>query len=182
MLRLANLFEKEAVQIDEAVQMCEYMAWADLHNIELTVEYVQEDLDNCWGLEGEILSYYNSVDEKLSYLASTEFLTYLRDHLTSVTGLSTYESTLHYKKHFKDHFLSQKPERLTATNANTQPYYVFLMSESANLHMIVSALTPSSKGVYEHINFATVPSSTLIFEVVQQADNSSSIVNALFND
>ncbi len=46
-LRLATLFGESEVNKEEAVEMCSYLKWADLHNVELSIEYAQEDLTQC---------------------------------------------------------------------------------------------------------------------------------------
>lgn len=42
--------------------MCQYLQWADLHNVELTINFNAEDLDQCAGLEATLISYQQYVD------------------------------------------------------------------------------------------------------------------------
>jgi len=81
----------------------------------------------------------------MNYLSANEFLVYVHDHLASVSGAVSYESTLHYKKFRLPHLNSMRPDMLQATNAATQPTYVFLMTEPSNLKLFLQAISPSTQ-------------------------------------
>jgi hypothetical protein len=68
--RLAHIFGYCGIGLAEAVEMCQYLQWADLHNIKLTVPYTQDDLDQCSGLDVAMFEYFNFVDESLNHIAA----------------------------------------------------------------------------------------------------------------
>lgn len=109
-------------------------------------------------------------------------MTYLHDHISTVSGALNYKDSLHYKKFQLRHEQSNRPELQAANNAAAQPNYVFLMTEPNNLLLFLAALTPESlKASYNHYALPPVPSSTLFFEVSENS-NGEMEVSAHFND
>jgi hypothetical protein len=162
--RLSTLFEVADVNYLEATEMCQYLQWADLHNVELTINFTQNDLHECSHLDTVLIKYDQHIDQQLDLLSSTEFLQYLHDHLQSVSGTIEYSASSHFKKYQLKHLLSKRPEYLHASNAATQPNYVFLMTEPNNMKLFLAALTPASiKETSTQHTESSVPSSTLIF-------------------
>lgn len=56
--------------VNDALNACEYLNWADYHDIDLSINYLQSDLTQCNSLT---VAYYNFVldlDESLNYLAA----------------------------------------------------------------------------------------------------------------
>jgi hypothetical protein len=45
--------------------MCQYLEWADLHNVNLDINYSNDDLDQCKGLESAFYKYYVAVNDKV---------------------------------------------------------------------------------------------------------------------
>lgn len=97
--------------------MCQYLSWADLHNVFLTISFDQTDLDTCKNLDKVLINYAQFVDSKLNHLSSTQFMQYLHDHIQSVSGSIDYKNSLHYKKYQLRNDLSRRPEMISASNA-----------------------------------------------------------------
>lgn len=71
--RLAEMMGQASVTRSEAVDLCEYINWADLHEVELTISATQDDFKNCAGLLTAVDEYVNFVDEQLGNLGSNQF-------------------------------------------------------------------------------------------------------------
>jgi len=95
--RLAHLIGKENITREEALDLCEYVHWADLHEVELNVTLTREDVHHCHGLLIAVDKYISHVDKKLNQIATNYFRTYLHDHIKSVAEDLDYNLTLHYK-------------------------------------------------------------------------------------
>lgn len=178
---LAKMFGYRGVDFQQAVQMCQYLEWADLHNVDLDITYSSDDLSQCSALESAYYKYVVLVDDNLSSLGAMEFMKYLHDNLATYVGQMQFQDSLHFKKHLEKRSQNLRPEmKLTDAEANPLNYY-FLMTEQVNMKMFLAALTPQDlRSQYYHWSTPSIPSSTLIFEVV---DNSGDItLNALFND
>jgi hypothetical protein len=59
--------------------MCDYLEWADLHNVPLTINYSSNDLKQCGELESAYLQYLALVDDNLQLLATSELITYVHN-------------------------------------------------------------------------------------------------------
>eukprot|EP00350_Pseudokeronopsis_sp_OXSARD2_P000638 CAMPEP_0170541408 /NCGR_PEP_ID=MMETSP0211-20121228/1145_1 /TAXON_ID=311385 /ORGANISM="Pseudokeronopsis sp., Strain OXSARD2" /LENGTH=266 /DNA_ID=CAMNT_0010844119 /DNA_START=542 /DNA_END=1342 /DNA_ORIENTATION=- len=179
-LRLEDMFEVASVDAKEATKMCQYLQWADLHNVALTLDAKASDLSECNRLDEVLLAFVVDVDRSLSYLGASDFLSYLNDHLSTVSGTLDFRSSFHFKKFQEQNERTGRLEDLTATNAGEQPEYVFLMTEDANMKLFLSAV--SSEGMnHEAISSASIPSSTLIFNLMRNGLEELQ-VEALFND
>mmetsp|Transcript_30662 Transcript_30662/g.22731 ORF Transcript_30662/g.22731 Transcript_30662/m.22731 type:complete len:123 (+) Transcript_30662:730-1098(+) len=120
--------------------MCQYLSWADLHNVALTISYTASDLSECSRLNDVLNAYILDVDKSLNYLASAELLVYLRDHISTVGGSLNYEESLHFKKFQLPNLKLNRKEMVSATNADEQPVYVFLMTEHPNMNQFLDAV------------------------------------------
>lgn len=59
-----------SVKRSEALALCEYIHWADLHGVELNIAASQDDVQNCAGLLIAADDYVNFVDEQLGNIGS----------------------------------------------------------------------------------------------------------------
>jgi len=182
--RLEHMFGYCGIGLAEAVEMCQYLQWADLHNVELQFTYTQDDLDECQGLDVAMIEYFNIVDESLQFIASTQFRKYISDHMKSAMGAMSYEETVHSKKQVA----AARSNRLDLEASNMKPEYVFFMTSHVNMKMMLNALIPSDiqHAFFHQVGSAPVPSSTLIFtSTLQQTaeeNGSGMYIEAKFND
>jgi hypothetical protein len=68
--RLAQLINKQNITREEAINLCEYVHWADLHEVELNVTLTREDVHHCHGLISAIDKYLGHVDKQLNHIAT----------------------------------------------------------------------------------------------------------------
>ena len=48
LLRISQLFgEEKTFDLPDGYEACKYLLWADLHSIELTLDYTEKDIDDC---------------------------------------------------------------------------------------------------------------------------------------
>jgi hypothetical protein len=59
---LADKFGRTSWDLGDAMEACRYLHWADLHEVELTLTYTQNDLDICTMLLGKVDQYFLTVD------------------------------------------------------------------------------------------------------------------------
>eukprot|EP00349_Pseudokeronopsis_sp_Brazil_P003725 CAMPEP_0202959266 /NCGR_PEP_ID=MMETSP1396-20130829/3500_1 /ASSEMBLY_ACC=CAM_ASM_000872 /TAXON_ID= /ORGANISM="Pseudokeronopsis sp., Strain Brazil" /LENGTH=201 /DNA_ID=CAMNT_0049677755 /DNA_START=704 /DNA_END=1309 /DNA_ORIENTATION=+ len=157
--------------------MCQYLSWADLHNVALTISYTASDLSECSRLNDVLNAYILDVDKSLNYLASAELLVYLKDHISTVGGSLNYEESLHFKKFQLPNLKLNRKEMVSATNADEQPVYVFLMTEHPNMNQFLDAvINQDYKGEIE----SSIPSSTLFFNLMEK--DGSMQIEGRFND
>ena len=57
------------MEIKDALNACDYLAWSYYHDIELTFEISESDIDKCHSLQNSFYNYVLDVDESLGYLA-----------------------------------------------------------------------------------------------------------------
>jgi hypothetical protein len=175
---------------EQAFQICEYLLWADLHEVELKVPFTYGDVHHCFGLQKAFDQYYNYVDASLQQLGATQFKQYLHDHIRSVAQDLNYNLSMHYQMHNAKADRSVRPAEQHRNNVDNQPRYVFLMADEMNIDLFLSAVMQGSnktnavEGAHnqhhkEHARHV-IPSSTLFFELVERDDDL--YVEGYFND
>ena len=116
------------MEIMDGLNACEYLTWADYHDIDLTFTYLQSDIDSCNALA---ISYYNfvlDVDESLNYLAANQFLRKLLDQLKTLTGNLNFKETFFFQNYRQR---NDEAHTLDATlgAAADQPRFYFYVTE-----------------------------------------------------
>ena len=140
-------------------------------------------LFNCDGLKTAVNKFVVSVDKELKYLGANDFLKYLHDHVKSITGEMSYETTAHHNKHMTKSEEHLRMSEQYKNNAGQQPKYVFLVPEAENFNLILSALIGQNHAHVEHHVAAPIkPSSTLIFEIVKGEKEHHHSIQAFYND
>lgn len=84
--QLETLTGEKSVDYDSAVQICEYLAAADLHNKELTFALDQATLDKCHSLIDSTLVYQVTGDDMLWQLGSVDLFMEAVDHMKAQSG------------------------------------------------------------------------------------------------
>lgn len=183
LVRLSQLFDEHTFDLPAGYSACQYLLWADLHSIDLTVDYTEEDLTTCNQIMSDAAKVYVDTNFKLNNLAANEFLQKVHDYIQTATGAQYYKESLHYKlltERYRKHDRLMA-EEMNANNANHMPDYIFYATTDINLQMFMSALAGKDNvraipALQEHI----VPSSSLILEVTEQ--DGKFIVEATLND
>jgi hypothetical protein len=103
----------------EAIDLCEYIHWADLHEISLNITASHDDVHNCHGLLKSVDKYVNYVDEKLGNIASNQFKQYLHDHILSVAKELDYNLTMHYIKNSQKSLEASRTSERHRNNVET---------------------------------------------------------------
>jgi len=86
---------------------------------------------------------------------------------------------MHHLKHLKK---SARPQHVNS-GSDSQPTYVFLMSEDTNMKMFINAVIPKNQSAMWGLTAApSITSSTLFFEIVKDHTSGDLNIEAFFND
>ena len=72
--RLSTLFGSPMDTVSQAMNACEYLAWAYYHDIALTFAFTDSDVHTCDSLTVAYYNYFLDVDQKLGYLGANQYL------------------------------------------------------------------------------------------------------------
>lgn len=85
--KLEGWFGQANVQNSEQVMSaCDYLKWADLHDIALTFNYLSSDIDQCNAIINSYYSFVLDTDERLGYLGANQFMKQTLDQISHIAG------------------------------------------------------------------------------------------------
>lgn len=77
--RLTGFFGVQSADTKTAISYCQYLKWADLHNVALSFDFTVDDISQCDAIVTLQNQFYADQDQKLGYLAANQFLKLTHD-------------------------------------------------------------------------------------------------------
>ena len=94
--RLQSAFGLETIDINSARDVCKYIMWADLHDVQLSVQITNDDLQSCDSLLASITKFYTDINKDLNFIGAIEFSNHTRDYINALVGDTHFHNTFFY--------------------------------------------------------------------------------------
>ncbi|CDW80158.1 histidine acid phosphatase family protein [Stylonychia lemnae] len=180
--RLAQFAGQTTLDLKTALDFCQYIKWADLHNVVLSFDFTSDDVSKCDGLNTQQNNFFVTQDQALNFIASNQFLTQTHDHIKTELGKLDYKETHFYKLNAQKEEHAVSNDEKLRNNVDQKPNYFVMVASDVNVRLILSGLQGKTSADQSNLlKSDTHPASLLMLELVLDKTGKL-MVEAQFND
>lgn len=156
------------MDVPTALSFCEYLKWADLHGVALSIDVTADDITKCDAIKTALYQFYIDQDTTLNFLASNTFLKQTHDQIKSHLSQINYKDTYFYKQATLKSENAVLGDEKYRNNADEKPSYFVMVAKDVNVRLIMSGLMgkKTTEANTALLQATSHPASALILELI----------------